>query len=58
MGSAVAEVLAQNSPVPMELIGVQDKFGQSGTPDELVEHYGMGKNAIKEAVKKVLSRKI
>ena len=58
MGSAVAEVLAQNFPVPMEFIGVQDKFGQSGTPDELVEHYGMGKNSIKEAVKKVLARKL
>ncbi len=57
MGSAVAEVLAQNFPVPMEFIGVQDKFGQSGTPDELVEHYGMGKDSIKEAVKKVLGRK-
>jgi len=58
MGSAVAEVLARNFPTAMEFIGVQDKFGQSGTPDELVEHYGMGKNAIKEAVRKVLSRKI
>ena len=57
MGSAVAEVLAQNFPVPIEFIGVQDKFGQSGTPDELIEHYGMGKNSIKEAVKKVLAKK-
>ncbi|MEK7081132.1 MAG: transketolase C-terminal domain-containing protein [Patescibacteria group bacterium] len=57
MGSAVAEVLAQNFPVPMEFIGIRDLFGQSGTPDELVEHYGMGKNSIKEAVKKVLKRK-
>ena len=58
MGGAVTEVLAQNYPVSMEFVGVQDKFGQSGTPEELVEHYGMGKNSIKEAVKKVLSRKI
>ena len=58
MGSAVAEILAQNFPIPIEFVGVQDKFGQSGTPDELVEHYGMGKNSIKEAVKKVLARKI
>lgn len=57
MGSAVAEVLALNFPVPIEFLGVQNKFGQSGTPDELVEHYGMGKNSIKEAVKKVLKRK-
>lgn len=58
MGSAVAEVLTQNFPVPIEFIGVKDKFGQSGTPDELVEHYGMGKDSIKEAVKKVIARKI
>ncbi len=58
MGSAVAEVLAQNYSVPIEFIGVQDKFGQSGTPDELVEHYGMGKDSIKKAVKKVLARKL
>lgn len=58
MGSAVAEVLAQNFPVPIEFIGVRDKFGQSGTPNELIEHYGLGKDSIKEAVKKVLTRKI
>ncbi len=58
VGSAVAEVLAQNFPVPMEFVGVRDQFGQSGTPDELIEHCGLGKNSIKEAVKKVLARKI
>src|SRR3989344_4287778 len=57
-GSAVAEVLAQNYPVPIEFIGIKDKFGQSGTPEELIEHYGMGKDAIKEAVKRVLKRKV
>ncbi|MFA6524151.1 MAG: transketolase C-terminal domain-containing protein [Candidatus Paceibacterota bacterium] len=57
MGSAVAEVVARKFPVPIEFVGVKDKFGQSGTPDELIEHYGMGKDSIKEAVKKVLSRK-
>lgn len=57
MGAAIAEVLAKNYPVPMEFIGVEDKFGQSGTPDELIEHYGMGVKSIKEAVKKVLKRK-
>lgn len=58
MGSAVAEVLAQNYPVPIEFIGVKDLFGQSGTPNELVEHYGMGKDSIKNAVKRVLARKV
>ena len=57
MGSAVAEVLAKNFPVAIEFIGVQDKFGQSGEPEELIKHYGMDEKAIKEAVKKVLGRK-
>ncbi|MFA6000286.1 MAG: transketolase C-terminal domain-containing protein [Candidatus Paceibacterota bacterium] len=57
MGSAVAEVLAQNYPAPIEFVGVQDLYGQSGAPDELIEHYGMGKDAIKETVKKILGRK-
>lgn len=57
MGSAVAEVLATNCPTPIEFIGVKDQYGQSGTPDELIEHYGMGKEAIKDAVQRVLKRK-
>lgn len=57
MGSAVAECLAKHHPVPIEFIGVDDQFGQSGTPDELIEHYGMGVEDIKRAVKKVISRK-
>jgi len=56
MGSAVAEFLAKNNPVPMEFVGVQDKFGQSGTPEELIKHYGMDKDSIKEAVNRVLKR--
>ncbi|MBX4198673.1 transketolase family protein [Candidatus Parcubacteria bacterium] len=54
MGSAVAECLAKHSPVPMRFIGVDDQFGQSGTPEELIEHYGMGKKAIIEAVKDLI----
>jgi transketolase len=57
MGSAVAEFLAEHYPVPMEIMGVNDKFGQSGTPGELVEHYGLGIAAIRSAVRKVISRK-
>lgn len=58
MGSAVAEVLAQNYPVPIEFVGVKDKFGQSGTPAELIAHYGMDSGSIKEMVMKVMKRKI
>jgi transketolase len=54
MGSAVAECLAANFPVPMKFIGVQNEFGQSGTPEELIEHYGMGKNAIVKAIKSLI----
>lgn len=57
MGSAVAECLAKNYPVPMEFIGVKNLFGQSGTPDELLEHYEMGVSHIISAVEKILKRK-
>lgn len=56
MGSAVAEFLAQNYAVPIEFIGVKDQFGQSGTPDELIEHYGMGESHIEDAVRHIISR--
>ena len=57
MGSAVAEVLAKHFPVPMEFIGMQDTFGESGTPTELYEKYGMSTDAIYKAVENVLRRK-
>ncbi len=57
MGSAVAEVLVKNYPVPIEFVGMNDSFGESGEPSQLIEKYGMGVKAIKEAVKRVLKRK-
>ena len=57
LGGAVAEVLSRNHPVPMEFIGLQDTFGESGNPDELMEKYGMGAEDIIKAVKKVIKRK-
>jgi transketolase len=57
MGSAVAEVLAGNFPVPMEFVGMPDSFGESGKPEELLEKYGMSVAGIKEAVRKVMNRK-
>lgn len=54
MGSAVAECLAENHPVPMKFIGVRDQFGQSGTPEELIRHYGMDENAIIKVVKELI----
>lgn len=58
LGSAVAEVLAKNYPVPIEFIGVQNRFGESGNPSELIEAFGMGVIHIQEAIKKVLDRKL
>ncbi len=57
MGSAVAEVLAEEHPVPIEFIGIRDQFGQSGTPTELVKHYRLDSESIKIAVRDVLRRK-
>ncbi|MBI2046255.1 MAG: transketolase family protein [Parcubacteria group bacterium] len=57
MGSAVAEVLAREYPVPMEFVGVQNRFGQSGEPNELIKEYGIDIASIITAVKKVKERK-
>ena len=58
LGSAIAEVLTRNYPVPMEYIGMPNSFGESGEPDELLEKYKMKSKDIVEAVKKVIQRKI
>ena len=57
MGSAVAEALAWNHPVPMESVGMKDRFGESGEPQELMEAFGLVAKDIKAAVKKVIQRK-
>lgn len=56
-GSAIAELLANECPTPIEFIGIHDRYGQSGTPAELIEHYGLGVSSIIAATKKVISRK-
>lgn len=58
MGSAVCELLSANCPVPMEFIGMPDSFGESGDPEELLEKYGMSVVKIKQAVKRIISRKV
>jgi transketolase len=57
LGGAIAEMLASECPTPIEFIGIHDKYGQSGTPAELIEHYGLGVPSIVDATKKVISRK-
>ena len=51
LGSAVAEVLVENYPVKMKRVGVQDEFGQSGKPNDLLEAYKLTSEAIVEASK-------
>ena len=56
LGGAVAECLARECPVPVEFVGMQDIFGQSGTPAELALHYGLDARAIFRAAKKAIAR--
>ncbi len=57
LGSAVAEVLTQHSPVPVEMVAVRDSFGESGKPEQLLEYFGLKDKNIVAAVKRVLKRK-
>lgn len=57
MGDAVAQVAAKHFPVPIEYIGTNDTFGESGTPDQLLEKYGLTAKHIAEAAEKAMSRK-
>ena len=56
LGSAVAEILAENYPIKIERIGVKDRFGESGRPEELYEKYGLTSSAIVNATKKLLKK--
>lgn len=57
LGGLIAEILARKRPIPIEFIGLQDTFAESGSPKELIEKYGMGKESIKQAVKRAIQRK-
>ena len=57
LGDSIAQVLALNTPAPIEMVAVNDVFGQSGTPDELLKAYHLDTPDIVEAVKKVIKRK-
>ena len=57
LGESVARVLAQHRPTPQEFIATNDTFGESGTPAQLMEKYGLNDEAIVKAVEKVLKRK-
>ena len=57
LGGAIAELLAQKAPMPIEFLGMQDRYGQSGEAKELVEYYGLGTAHVIETVKKAIARK-
>lgn len=57
LGSAVSEVLCQNYPVPLEMVGVHDEFGEVGQVDYLSERFGLNAPNIVDAVRKVIARK-
>ena len=57
LGGAVAEVLAQKQPTPVEMVGIEDTFLECGTPEELAEKYGLTAKDLVKAVKKVMVRK-
>ena len=57
LGSAVAEVLVENSPVPMQRVGTKDVFGKSGKPAQLMEMYGLDAKSIAEAAKAAIAKK-
>ena len=57
LGESIAGVLAVNNPTPQEFVAVRDSFGESGTPEQLMEKYKLNNQAIVEAVERVIARK-
>jgi transketolase len=57
MGSAIAEVLSEDYQVPIKMVGVKDRFGESGKPEELQKHYGLTSDDIVKAVHEVMRKK-
>lgn len=58
LGDAIAQVLSRYNPTPLEMVAVNDSFGESGKPEQLMEKYGLTTAAIVEAAEKVISRKV
>jgi transketolase len=57
LGDSIAQLLSRNTPAPQEFVAVNDSFGESGTPDELMKKYGLEATNIVDAVLKVIARK-
>lgn len=58
MGSAISELISSNAPVPIKMVGIKDRFGESGRPDELMKFFGLTKDDIIKATKEALKLKI
>ncbi len=57
LGDSICQLLAEQCPAPLEMVAVDDKFGQSGTPEQLMNFYGLNAEGVINAVKKVITRK-
>ena len=57
LGDSIAQLLAREEPLPLEMVAVHDRFGESGTPEQLMEKYGLNEGAIVAAVEAVMKRK-
>ena len=57
LGDSIAQVISSNNPMPIEYVAVNDSFGESGTPDQLMEKYGLNANSIVKAAEKAIARK-
>jgi len=57
LGDSIAQLLSRELPTPMEFVAVDDSFGESGTPDQLLEKYGLTATAIADAAVRAMSRK-
>jgi transketolase len=57
LGDSIAQLLSLEYPAPLEMVAINDRFGESGKPEELMKHYGLEKGNIVAAVKKAITRK-
>jgi len=57
LGDSICQLLARHTPLPVEMVAVNDSFGESGTPMELLEKYGLGIKDVVAAAKRAIARK-
>jgi transketolase len=58
LGSAIAETLSEHYPAPIKRIGMQDRFGESGSPDQLLEYFGLDAKHIRLAAVSIIDKKL